>query len=970
MHIRALVWWVGGVVTLAIAFGGGCDFTAEAPSVNTETEINAPLAARKTFRFLGNPQDDLDPLIDTTSSTFDSLFTVGPEGEPETAIFVEQEINSFDIGSLDQAIDQASEGVGLDTSLAEALVEGDDLAQQEVEAGYSSTVDVPPPVPEGGSQIESPLPSGEPTTFPFPSKFLQLPDFEAVSAEADVQSGTLTDETELTRGSGTVFVNDITFKVENNGSSTNPLSRSGGTDPPRVSLVRGGTTLQDAEGQEIAGNLGEGPIDPDQTRTVELDVQGATLGTVGGTDTEIVLQIDGNEVQDVLRTEISSFRYQSVDLVDVNTLEVTASETSIGATGETNTQFAGLNVREGNVEFELTNNFGFPLTVDKLEVVNNKGAASAPSALNPTGISATSASDFQTQNLNSGQSGTVIDEDLSGNGIASVVDVPTLSASLNLGQATEPITVAAGDGLGVSLSTPTPLTIQTLYFWPKGETLEISDTFRFEQDRLTFGANDFVRLKTGTIALDNLEYKPTVPIDDPQREPDLAFDSFAFTYPELSPPDDPNLTLEFAGTDRDPANYDFPALRASDDPKNFSAPLDKLRINPTNDQVEYQVTASLGRVPDGQERVDNLSVIGFEDSVKASVSIEELDIDEVQAGLRSGPVAVDITEDADNSGTLDLASEATEVSFDGFEGIADRVGDDLGLDGAELTFSIETNLGSDANLYAAIQGRQGNTQTYLSGRMGSDTHVPDTAPQSDDFVQNGSSIPADDLIQLGFGGAALGATAPVTDTKDLTHSNSTVDELINALPTSLRFAGRALLTGKGSENRISLSKPVTFDAGLNVSVPLRFGTELTVRDTVDADFSGLEDVTDPDKNLSISTAELTVRYRSALPLGADIRMAVVDANGEVLRTFPADSLSIEPVPKNEQGVATGERNGSVTLSLGKTQEDIQELTDGEAVRLGLTMTQDPNGPSAQIQADDEFALELSINVDASVNTND
>lgn len=959
MHIRALVWWVGGVITLAIAFGGGCDFTAEAPSVNTETEINAPLAARKTFRFLGNPQDDLDPLIDTTSSTFDSLFTVGPEGEPETAIFVEQEINSFDIGSLDQAIDQASEGVGLDTSLAEALVEGDELAQQEVEAGYSSTIEVPPPVPEGGSQVEFPLLE---TTFPFPSEFLQLPDFDAVSAEADVQSGTLTDETAYK----TASVNDITFEVKNNGSDT-PLTRTGGSAPPRVALVRGTDTLRNASGQKVAGDLGSSPIGPGETAEVQLGVQGTELGTVDGTDTDIVLMIAGNDDQDVLKTTISSFRYQSVDLENVTALEVTASETNIGATGKTGTRFAGLNVRKGTAEFELTNNFQFPLTVDKLEVVNNKDAANAPSALNPTGISATSASDFQTQNLNSGQSGTVIDEDLSENGIASVVDVPTLSASLNASQATE-LTIAAGDGLGVSLSTPTPLTIQTLYFWPNGETLKISDTFRFDQDRLTFGANDFVRLKTGTIALDNLEYKPTVPIDDPQQEPDLVFKSFSFTYPELSPPDDPDLTIEFAGTDRDPADYNFPALRASDAPKNFSAPLDKLRINPTNDQVEYQVSASLGSVPDDQKSADNLSVIGIEDSVKASVSIEELDIDEMQARLRSGPVAVDVTGDTDDSGTLDLASEANEVSFDGFDGIADRVGDGLGLDGAELTFSIETNLGSDAALYAAIQGRQGNTQTYLSGRMGSDTHVPDTAPQSDDFFQNGAPIPADDLIQLGFGGAALGATDPVTDTKDLTHSNSTVDELINALPTSLRFAGKALLTGKGSENRISLSKPVTFDAGLNVSVPLRFGTEFTVRDTVDADFSGLEDVTDPDKNLSISTAELTVRYRSALPLGADIQMRVVDANGEVLRTFPADAIRIEPVPKNEQGAATGERNGSITLSLGDTQEDIQELTDGEAVRLRLAMTQAPNGPPAQIQADDEFALDLSINVDASVDT--
>ena len=95
-----------GVVTaLVLLLLAGCDMPTGEPSINTEVEVNAPVAAQKTFSFLGGDKSEFEPLIDTTTSDFDSLFTVG---DAQKDISIVQRVDNFDIGTLNGALSNAS----------------------------------------------------------------------------------------------------------------------------------------------------------------------------------------------------------------------------------------------------------------------------------------------------------------------------------------------------------------------------------------------------------------------------------------------------------------------------------------------------------------------------------------------------------------------------------------------------------------------------------------------------------------------------------------------------------------------------------------------------------------------------------------------------------------------------------------------------------------------------------------------
>lgn len=61
------VWRSLGLLIVGIALLSGCDAPTGEPSLNTEVGVNAPLVAAKTYSFIGGPESDNDPLIDTTA---------------------------------------------------------------------------------------------------------------------------------------------------------------------------------------------------------------------------------------------------------------------------------------------------------------------------------------------------------------------------------------------------------------------------------------------------------------------------------------------------------------------------------------------------------------------------------------------------------------------------------------------------------------------------------------------------------------------------------------------------------------------------------------------------------------------------------------------------------------------------------------------------------------------------------------
>ena len=149
--------------------------------------------------------------------------------------------------------------------------------------------------------------------------------------------------------------------------------------------------------------------------------------------------------------------------------------------------------------------------------------------------------------------------------------------------------------------------------------------------------------------------------------------------------------------------------------------------------------------------------------------------------------------------------------------------------------------------------------------------------------------------------------------------------------------------------------------------------DVTVRDTLDTDFSNLEDLTDPDNDATLDDATLTFRYENNLPLGADITLRVVDENGTAIRPLSDDDdtapIELDAAPKNSDGTAASPSKARVKIPLGDTRSTLNELADGRRLRVKLEMRQEQNStPPARIKAEDTLDFGLLFDVNGTVNT--
>ncbi|WP_263786506.1 hypothetical protein [Salinibacter grassmerensis] len=481
--------------------------------------------------------------------------------------------------------------------------------------------------------------------------------------------------------------------------------------------------------------------------------------------------------------------------------------------------------------------------------------------------------------------------------------------------------------------------------------------------------NDYVELGNTKIGVQNVTISPNAT--------EAVFDSLRFTYPDIrvEPYGEGNqLVVEFVedpcGEDPCGSNgeyeRDISKLGAG-----FDIDLDGARVYPNKPKITESGTVTFrigGQVnPDLQIEDDDKISFG------ASTSLDDFKIREIDVGAAK-PFTVAVTPNP-NGGDINIAndSEVRTAAFDGFEGITGRV-DGLNLADVGLNFQVETkNLAStDAQLYAAIQGANETDQIFLGGTEDRDVS---SLPFSADFTENGSLIRNESLIKLGIEREddPLDETAQTSLVVD--GDNSNVADFVNALPTEVRLAGQAEINT--DEGDLQVRKPISLDATFSLNIPLRIKDRFVVRDTIDADLSDLDDLTDPEEDVNISTAELQFSYTNGLPLGADVKMVIVDAAGSVIETFndgfENDDFRIEPAAKNEDGAAASSSSGTFVFTLGNSQEDLQALSDGDKIRLALNMDQEGSGGGtaavARLRADDQLILDrVRLEADASVQT--
>ncbi len=487
--------------------------------------------------------------------------------------------------------------------------------------------------------------------------------------------------------------------------------------------------------------------------------------------------------------------------------------------------------------------------------------------------------------------------------------------------------------------------------------------------------NNYVELGPTTIEVQNITSSPTAPGG--------VFDSLRFTYPDIRVEpygEDNQLVVDFvenpcgSGPCGSNGEYERDISTLGD-----GIDLEGARIYPDKPNIDKNgtVTFNIG----GQVNPDLMVKNDDKISLRASTSFDNFEIREIDV-YEAKPFTVTITPN-ENGGDINVANdnEVRTAAFDGFEGITDRV-DGLKLADVSLTFQVETaNLAStDAQVYAAIQGTNETNQIYLRGTedqnmsRGADRNVS-SLPFSAAFTENGVSLQNESLIKLGVGleEAALGETVRTPLLVD--GDNSNVADFVNTLPTEVRLAGQAELNTDGGG--LQVRKPIALDANFSLNVPLRIRDRFVVRDTIDADLSDLNDLTDPEEDANISTAELQFSYTNGLPLGADVKMVIVDAAGSVIETFNGgfdnDNFRIEPAAKDEDGAAAAPSSGTFVFTLGSTQEDLRALADGDKIRLALNMDQAGSGGGtaavARLRADDQLTLNrVRLEADASVQT--
>ena len=128
-------------------------------------------------------------------------------------------------------------------------------------------------------------------------------------------------------------------------------------------------------------------------------------------------------------------------------------------------------------------------------------------------------------------------------------------------------------------------------------------------------------------------------------------------------------------------------------------------------------------------------------------------------------------------------------------------------------------------------------------------------------------------------------------------------------------------------------------------------------------------MTGGDDDVTVSGAELRVKYENAVPLGAEVDFVILDNAGTEVLTLPSgnETVRLQPAPKTTDGTAANGRPGRTTLRL--DEQEVRALAQGR--RLVLRTTLDQSGeqgtdPPAVLRATDTIQLSLEARVNASV----
>ncbi|ARA94655.1 hypothetical protein AWN76_016845 [Rhodothermaceae bacterium RA] len=884
-----------------------CDLPTQAPDFSFTTGVRTPVIFDQTFVFIGPGEEGIEALIDTTSTTFDSLFTVDPADQ---SLYIVEEVDDFDLGALDGVLPE------VDLSPVNVEVDLGDLTDQQFDTSFETELGVfenpgqalptAPLAVQGGAAVVT-IPADQ--IFP-------APEFDLIETDrtSTPQEIVLTGDADGVNAFRFVLTNGLDVPLTD--GTGNPSA------PPQIILERG-------DGTEIARGRFDRVPAPGASAEARVSVAGQTMAGDLAYRFDIstpdgFAPIENNPERVTVASELEPLRYSETVLSSIPAQDdIDASQSEINLAGEVD--FSGIVASSGQITITITNNLPIPVRIDDLILRNLEAVDTYPAdhVLLRTQLAGEIAPGATAS----------LPVDLGQTGIAPRLAVETHASSDGLASTAR---LRASDGLDVAVSGD--VQVERLFFRPDEESFLQSGTIDLDIDDVSFTPGvDFIELKQGTLRIEELV-----------NELDLTLSTLQISLPSFRvPPYGPgdSLVIRFEGLSDEPGAYKFQGIAAKSTLRDLAIDLSDLRIYPDGHQLTYHVSAL-------SQAASKTSALNVTDRIRASIGARDLQLRHVAASVE--PFSVSMTEDADGDGRLELLSEdeAVVASFGDFSELSRRL-DGLQLAGSALTFSLTTNLAAGLDVYGAIVGTTADGErVFLSGR--GDYAVAPSDSLVGRFTLGGVPLPAEQLIRFRLSGAD-GPDQPRTNTIVLDGDNSTVDAFISKLPQNLRFVGKAVVA---SDGRVELREPFELDAAIHANIPLNIGGRFTVVDTVEADLSDLADLTRPDETVTLEQATLRVSYDNGIPLGISAQMDVLGPQGDVLLTLPNTEdgvLRLAAAPTDEAGLATDLAAGEIEFPV--SRDDLRTLAEGERIQLRLTVQ--PSGDEvARLRATDRLRIAL------------
>ncbi|MDR8391839.1 hypothetical protein NC796_11840 [Aliifodinibius sp. S!AR15-10] len=480
-------------------------------------------------------------------------------------------------------------------------------------------------------------------------------------------------------------------------------------------------------------------------------------------------------------------------------------------------------------------------------------------------------------------------------------------------------------------------------FYASG-TVDIDDSnFQFTK------SDHYIELESGQLTIDQIV-----------NQIDLTLDTLQISFPDIrTSPYNPadSLVIKFEGSSQ------IQRSSSTDPQPSKNRSLSGLRIFANGNAIDYNIK---GVTEQTKGTADEVRTLNESDGFSAEVGINNLAVKEASGVVM--PREVIVNDDVASNGTdiVDLFNndEAQTISINALSDISDQL-DGIEFNNPELSISYLTNIGVPTTIYASIMGTDASgNRVYLKGKQSGSYYVSSTkASTLNQLRTDGTPVSSDQLIKFEINATQNGTPNLVTFNK----SETNVDEFLNNLPSDIRLISLAAVNESSEEGTIT--DPVEFNPAMSVDIPLNLTASAAVyRDTVAADLSDLPDPEQDDRRLTEGT--IYVNYTNNLPLGAKLKMIMLDSNGDEVTRVPSadeDGLVLEAASVDNSSLFVNEAaNGNLTITLNEDQ--LNRLNRTSDLEFEITLNTS-NESAVRIKAEDTISLKVSLStaVESTVN---